>query len=376
MRAGEGEDDSTRFNDFDAFAVQFFVSLNGVVEHVLVFGESRGIEDDEIVFVVRFVQEFEGFFCKGFVTRVAGEVEFHVAVGEFYGTGGNIHGVYGPGSATHGVEGEASGVAEHVEYVFAVCVFFEQAAVFALVDKESGFLSFEPIDVEFQSVFQGDEVVGSAVEVAVVRVDGGFKREGGFRFVVYSVELPAHDFEQGFGYGFALEVHSYGMELGDCHSGVDVDDESRQVVSFAVNEAVYVVVRVANQPDGTAQGVGLGDAFFPEVVIYFFFFESEDAYGNGADLVVPRGEVLVLGVVYFYEVAFLYAAFDAGYRSGEYPGVVAKEGAVFSRFECYFVHVRFSVFRGRWSLRRVSPRGFQVCKSRYFLCAGANFHGK
>lgn len=308
------------------------------------------------------------------MARIAGKIEFHIAVGEFYGTGGDIDGMDGFRSSAHGVEGEASGIAEHVQYAFAFSVFFEQAAVFALVDKESGFLSFEPIDIEFQAVLQGDEIVGGAVQVTVVRVDGGFEGKGGFRFIVYGGELPAHHFEEGFGYDFTLEVHAYGVELGDGHSGVDVDDQSRQVVAFAVNETVNVVVRVSDKPDSPAQGVGLGNPFFPERAVDFFFFKGEDAYGYGADLIVPGGHVLILRVIDFYKVAFLYVAFDAGYRPGEYPGVVAKKGTVFSRFECYFVHVRFfSVWEGTTLWACFFPVVYKFAKIDIFSVPGRTF---
>lgn len=56
---------------------------------------------------------------------------------------------------------------------------------------------------------------------------------------------------------------------------------------------------------------------------------------------MPGGHVLILRVIDFYKVAFLNVAFDAGNRPGENPGVVAEKGTVFSRFKCYFVHVRF-----------------------------------
>ena len=45
------------------------------------------VEDDEVVFVLDIVEEFEGIDCIGFVTRVAREVELDVFVGQFDGFG-------------------------------------------------------------------------------------------------------------------------------------------------------------------------------------------------------------------------------------------------------------------------------------------------
>ena len=76
--------------------------------------------------------------------------------------------------SAHSIEREAAGIAEHIQHVFVPGVFFQQTAVFALVDEETGFLSFQPIDVEFQSVFHCDEILSLAVEVAVPGSDSRF----------------------------------------------------------------------------------------------------------------------------------------------------------------------------------------------------------
>ena len=49
--------------------------------------KGRWVEDDEVVFVLDVIEEFEGIDSIGFVARVAREVEFDVFVGEFDGLG-------------------------------------------------------------------------------------------------------------------------------------------------------------------------------------------------------------------------------------------------------------------------------------------------
>ena len=85
---------------------------------------------------------------------VAREIEFGVSACEVNRFGTAVYGVDLCGTTTHGVDGESACVAEHIEYALALAVRFQQLAVFALVNEESRLLSFEPVDVELQTVFR------------------------------------------------------------------------------------------------------------------------------------------------------------------------------------------------------------------------------
>ena len=82
------------------------------------------VENDEVVFVLDVVEEFEGIDSIGFVTRVAREVEFDVFVGEFDGFGRTVDRVDEIGTTTHSIERETTCVAEHIEHVATFCVVF------------------------------------------------------------------------------------------------------------------------------------------------------------------------------------------------------------------------------------------------------------
>lgn len=80
----------------------------------MVFGESWGVEYDNVVLVVDGV-EVAGDI--GYDAVVAGvrEIELYVAVAEVYSTAGYIDGIDVGGTAAECTEGEAAGVAETVE---------------------------------------------------------------------------------------------------------------------------------------------------------------------------------------------------------------------------------------------------------------------
>ena len=49
LRAGEGEQDASRTDLRECARVEAAITLHGVPEHLVVLGESRGIEDDKVV---------------------------------------------------------------------------------------------------------------------------------------------------------------------------------------------------------------------------------------------------------------------------------------------------------------------------------------
>ena len=56
---------------------------------------------------------------------VARKVELNVLTCQGNGLLAAVDAMYELGTATHGIDGEASGIAEHVQYAFAGCVFFK-----------------------------------------------------------------------------------------------------------------------------------------------------------------------------------------------------------------------------------------------------------
>ena len=111
------------------------------------------------------------------------------------------------------------------------------------------------------------------------------------------------------------------MELHDGNPRVIVNNKSGKIVTFPVNEAVHVVVRVGRQTDGYTCQIGLSDALHPEVIVNFFFLEREYTHGDTPDLVVARGEIFVVTVIHLNDVTFLHVPLDFGYCSREDPRV-------------------------------------------------------
>ena len=150
--------------------------------------------------------------------------------------------MYNLGSAAQGVNRETACVAEHVEQLAPFGVLLEQGSVLALVDKESGLLATQPVDVELQTILGRYVACVAAHDVAVVLVYVCLVGEGGVRLVVDVLYLVAKAFLDCFGNVHAVHVHAHAVCLHDSGVAVDIDDEAREVVALAVNKTVGGVV--------------------------------------------------------------------------------------------------------------------------------------
>ena len=193
------------------------------------------------------------------------------------------------GTATKGIAGEAASVAEHVKDFPVLGIAFEQASVVALVDEESGLLSFEPVDSEFQSVFKSDIFIAAAWsfedEAIFPSQEVSLEWEGRFGLVVNVLDGALHHILQGFGYVEPAEMHPGRVGLHDGGLAVDVNDKSRQVVAFSVNEAVSVRHAGFEQVEAVAHLFCGKEALGPIAVVdLFMFVEGEDSDGDAAYL--------------------------------------------------------------------------------------------
>ncbi len=133
----------------------------------------------------------------------------------------------------------------------------EQRTVVALVDKESGLLSFKPIDIEFETVFYGYISLESSYYIIVYRVEACLVGECGFRFVIHILNAGPGKFSEGFSYDVACIVHSRGVSLEHSCVAIYIYHTSWQEVALTVHEAECGVVR-AYQSETFAQCPCLG----------------------------------------------------------------------------------------------------------------------
>lgn len=153
LTAAESEYNAARAYLLESYSVETSVALESIAQSILVLGKSWRVEHDEIVVATGTFEILESVFAEAFVLCI-GEVESNIGIGELDSACAGIDAVDVVGSATEGIYTETASVAEHVEDVLATGIFFEKMTVVALVNEETGFLAFEPVDVELYAVLK------------------------------------------------------------------------------------------------------------------------------------------------------------------------------------------------------------------------------
>lgn len=297
LRTREGEDNSAWLDFLKGDGVETRVAFESIAQGILVLSKGWRVEHDEVVVATCAVEKSEGVFGISLVARIFGEVEGDVAACEFDSLGRDIDAMYTLGTATHRVDGEATSVAEHIEHRAAFGILLQEAAVVALVDEETRLLAVKPVDVEFQSVFEGDVFFGLSAEETIFLLEVGLEGEGGFALIIDVLDFVFAGFEQGVGNGFAVAVHTHAVSLDDGRLVENIDDEARELVALAVDKAVDAVeVGDLAQAEAGAEGEGLTQAPHPEVVVDRLVDEGEHTNGDRTDLVVAFGDKLTFGI--------------------------------------------------------------------------------
>lgn len=276
--AAEGGEESAFIEEFEGAEVDFLIAAHGIGEGLFVAGEAGGIEDDEVVFGFGVFEEVEDVVFDDVDVE---SVDLGVVACGGAGGFGDVDGGDAGGTGFGAGEGEAALVGEAVEDAFALGEFGDFGVRFELVEVESGFLAVDEVDFEGEAV--GDDVEGSGV-FAVDDFDSGFHAFGaaGGGVVAEDDEGGGEDGNEGVADEIAPEVHGEGEGLDGEAVAVAVDDESRDAVGFAPDDAAEAIVDAA----ALAEFEGLGDAAGEEVEI-----EVLAAAGEAA------GDDLGLGIV-------------------------------------------------------------------------------
>ena len=331
LRAGEGEEDAARADLRQRAGVEALVALHGVPEHLVVLGEGRRVEDDQVVAVADVAQVLHGVGRDLGVRGALAEVQSHVLRGQLHGALRRIDRADLAGPSGKRVDREAARVAERVEHGASLGVALHQFAVFALVEEEPGLLALFPIDEELLAVFQHHlrGVVRRAPQVAVHRPEVGLEGERLRRLVVDGRDAVAVDRADRLGDLLPAAVHTHRMTLDDGRRAVDVRHQPRQRVPLAVDQPVARRLRAVGQRERAAHVVGHGHAAVPPRLVNLFAFEGEDPDGDRADLVVSQGDELSRAVVDLDQGALgdlgLLLGLDVVDGTREDPRVAAQE---------------------------------------------------
>ena len=126
-------------------------------------------------------------------------------------------------------------------------------------------------------------------------------------------------------------MHPDTMCLHDSRRAVDVDDKSGQVVSLAMNEAIYVVASVIFHlvcyADGLSHIECCSQTFLPEGLVDALALEGQHAHSDASYQPMADGKEASVAGKHFHEVAFFERCIAFGMMDGttEYPRMETHE---------------------------------------------------
>ena len=126
LRAAEGKQDSAWLNLLEALDIKACVALQSIMKSSTMLCKGRRVENDEVVFAIVGIKEFESILAESLVTLVARKVEVDIGIGELNSLSATIYRVHQLGSATHCIDRETACIAEHIEHTLAMRIFLEQ----------------------------------------------------------------------------------------------------------------------------------------------------------------------------------------------------------------------------------------------------------
>ena len=168
----------------------------------------------------------------------------------------------------------------------------QQGTVLALVEKEAGLLSAQPVDIESEAVFHCQRFTFIAQQIAVDRIETCLERQGGVAFVVYSAY--ARELCESLRYGGALHVHPHRVGLHHSRGAIEIHYEPGQEITFTVHQTHAIIVG-SKQAESLAHVIGLLKAFREELRMECRCTEVQHAHRYGAHLPVPHAEGLSCG---------------------------------------------------------------------------------
>ena len=213
--------------------MDLLVAAHRVHESLFVAGETRRIEDDQVVLRLGVFEEIEDIVFDHIDVEA---VEFRVVASRIAGSGGDIDGSHFGSPGFRASESEAALVGEAVEHAFALGELGDFGVGLKLIEIKPGFLAVEEVDFEIKIVGSHDKRAGV---FAVQHFDAGFHALGlaRWRIIAQHDRLGIEQSDQSIADQLLAQVHRQRERLDRKMIAVAVDDQARDAVRFAPNDS-------------------------------------------------------------------------------------------------------------------------------------------
>ena len=275
-------------------------------------GKSWWIENYKIIFLVVGVKKLECVLAECFMTRVVTKVVGNVAVSQLNCLCATVYRVHNVGTTTHGVYREAACITEHVENRTILGILLKQASVFALVNKEAGFLATKPVDMKLQSVLHSHIVFVATIYKRVFMFHISFEGKRCFTLIIDVLYARPHNLNQRLADSVAHEVNAYTMGLHNGGRTITINHQARNVVALAMNQSIGVVVGIVGNRDCTTHVKSRFQTRDPEPMVYDSILECKYAHGDGTYLVHADSNKLSIAAYHTHKLALFHTIINGG----------------------------------------------------------------
>ena len=158
------------------------------------FSKSRRVKDNKIIIITCLLKILKRILTEGLMTLIALKIQCDITVCKFDSLCTAVNRVNQLSSTTHSVYRESTCITEHIQYALTCRILLQQRTVITLVNKETSFLSTQPIHIEFQSVLKSHIIIRTAIDKAILHII--HKWQCGFTLIVNIIYTLTHYFNQ------------------------------------------------------------------------------------------------------------------------------------------------------------------------------------
>ena len=274
------------------------------------------------------------------MTAVTREVEIHILIGQLYRFGAAIYRMHEFGIASHGIYGKASGIAEHIQYALAFGIMFQKRTIFALIHKETGLLTSQPVDMEFQSILNSHIVSITTQNKSVFLTEISLEWQSSFTLIINILESVAHHFCKSLSYFHSVDVHTHAMRLHHGSLSVAVDNQSRQVITLTMHQSIGIIGSIVGNTHSDTHLEGRIQTRAPELIIDGNIMERKDTNCDGTYLIMSHSNKIPGRSDDTYNLTFYDSLVHLSDSAREDPRMKTFQGLFLSPLQIYFlIHI-------------------------------------
>ena len=217
---------------------------------------------------------------------------------------------------------------------------FQKRTVFALIHKETGLLTSQPIDMEFQPILNSHIVSITTQNKSVFLTEISLEWQSCFTLIINILESVAHHFCKSLSYFHSVDVHTHAMRLHHGSLSVAVDNQSRQIITLTMHQSIGIIGCVVGDAHSDTHPEGRVKTRAPELVIYGNIMERKNTNCDGTYLIMSHSNKIPSRSDDTYNLTFYDTFVHLRDSTRKDPRMKTFQGLFLSPFQIYIlIHI-------------------------------------